>query len=233
MRAAILPALLIATPATAQLSNPPPVASFDTSQLATKTDAQQSRSMADSALAASAAATQAANNAASAASAAATAAASALSSATAASSTASAACQPAAIIPPVEVPGGTPGSGTNCRLANAADNRITRTGLFTVGASGAILCGGSTTCAWLDGAGNPMPLPAGAASYPMFFTGIGAAGGATVRCKVASTTNAAFTGATCTQAVATVSILGAAVEIVAPTGTQVFALSLPSTQANR
>jgi len=151
----------------------------------------------------------------------------------AAAAAAAAACQPMAVVPPTEVPGGTTGSGTNCRLVNAADNRISRTGIFTVSAGGAILCGGSTTCAWLDSAGNPAPLPAGAASYPMFFTAIGATGAPGVKCKVTSTTNTGFTGATCVQSVASISILGAAVEVAAATGTQVFALSLPATQANR
>lgn len=146
---------------------------------------------------------------------------------------ADAACKPMAAIPPVEVPGGSAGSGTNCRLVNAADNRISRTGVFTISAGGAILCGGSTTCAWLDAGGNPMPLPAGAASYPMFFTAIGATGSPGVKCKVTTTTNTGFTGATCVQSVASVTLLGAAVEVAAATGTQVFALSLPATQANR
>lgn len=51
--------------------------------------------------------------------------------------------------------------------------------------------------------------------------------------KVTSSTNTGFTGAQCVQSVAAISILGASVEVAASTGTQVFILSLPSTQANR
>lgn len=141
-------------------------------------------------------------------------------------SAAQAACQPMAQVPPIETPGGTTGSGQNCRLVNAADNRISRTGVFTVTA-GAILCGGSTTCNW------SAALPTGAASYPIFFTAIGATGTPAIKCKVASTSNTGFVGATCVQSVANVNILGAAVEVAAATGTQVFALSLPATQATQ
>lgn len=148
-------------------------------------------------------------------------------SAAAALSAAQAACQPMAMIPPVETPGGSPGTGTACRLADAVNNRISRTGVFTVGAGGAILCGGSSTCTWSTA------LPAGAASYPVFFTAIGATAAPGVKCKVTSSTNTGFTGANCVQSVASVSILGASVEIAAATGTQVFVLSLPSTQANQ
>ncbi len=144
----------------------------------------------------------------------------------AAADKADAACKPMAAVPPTEIPGGTTGSGTDCRLANAANNRISRTGVFTV-TNGQVLCGGSTTCTWAT------PLPAGAASYPIFFTAVGATGAPSVRCKVASTTNTGFTGANCTQAVAAVSVLGASVEIAAATGTQIFALSLPATQASQ
>lgn len=54
-----------------------------------------------------------------------------------------------------------------------------------------------------------------------------------VKCKVTSTTNTGFIGAQCVQSVLSVSVLGSAVEVVAGAGTQIFALSLPSTQANR
>lgn len=150
----------------------------------------------------------------------------------AAAITAAAACQPMAATPPVEVPGGTTGSGQTCRLANAANNRISRTGLFTVGTGGNIVCAGSTTCTWRDTAGNAAPLPAGAASYPMFFTAVGTSSLPSIRCKVLSSTNAGFS-AQCTQSAATVSILGASVELLATSGTQVYALALPATQATQ
>lgn len=134
---------------------------------------------------------------------------------------------PADTPPPTEMPGGAAGSTMTFRRGDAANNRISRTGQFTVSAGGAILCGGSTTCNWST------PLPAGAASYPIFFTAIGATGAPGVKCKVTSTTNTGFTGAQCVQSVASISILGASVEVAATTGTQVFALSLPSTQANQ
>ena len=143
----------------------------------------------------------------------------------AAQDAASAACQPMAALPPIEVPGGTTGTGQNCRLADAANNRISRTGLFTVGANGNIVCSGSTTCSW------SVPLPAGAASYPMFFTSIGTGAMPSVRCRVITSTNTGFS-AQCSQAAASVSILGAAVELLATSGTQVYALALPSTQAS-
>lgn len=136
------------------------------------------------------------------------------------------ACQPTATIPPTEVPGGTTGSGTACRLANSANNRISRTGVFTI-TNGQILCGGSTTCTWATA------LPTGAASYPIFFTAIGSTAAPGVKCKVTSTSNTGFIGAQCVQSVASVSVLGANIEIAAATGTQVFVLSLPSTQASQ
>ncbi len=144
-----------------------------------------------------------------------------------AQSKADAACMPMSAVPPVEVPGGTTGSGQNCRLANAADNRISRTGVFSYNASGQVLCGGSSTCTW------SVPLPAGSASYPVFVTAIGASGAPSIRCKVASSTNTGFTGMTCTQAAASI-VLGGIVELTAGlTPGQIFVLSLPSTQANQ
>lgn len=200
-RLALLGLAFVATPAAAQVVSPlqPPSASVDMSNLATKTELTAAQQ----------------------------AAAQAKSAADAAAAAAAAACTPMAAIPPVETPGGTTGSGNACRLANAAANRISRTGVFTVGAGGVILCSGSTTCAW------DTALPTGAASYPVFFTAIGATAAPGVKCKVTSSTAAGFTGAQCVQSVASVSVLGATVEVAAASGTQVFILSLPSTQANR
>lgn len=140
---------------------------------------------------------------------------------------AQAACQPMAAVPPVEVPGGTTGSGVNCRLVNAADNRISRTGLFSYNASGAVLCGGLTTCTWATA------LPSGAASYPVFVTAVGAGATPSVRCKVTSSTNTGFTGMTCAQASSGI-VIGGLVEITTGlTPGTVFVLSLPATQANQ
>lgn len=144
-----------------------------------------------------------------------------------AQATADSACVPMAVVPPVEVPGGTTGTGQTCRLANAADNRISRTGVFSYNSAGAVLCGGSTTCNWTNA------LPTGAASYPVFITPIGASASPSIRCKVTSSTNTGFTGMTCTQASASI-IIGGIVEITTGlTPGQIFALLLPSTQASQ
>lgn len=149
------------------------------------------------------------------------------STATAAQTAANSACVATPSVPNMEIPGGAAGTNTGqCRPVDSAQPRITRTGLFTVGNGGNITCGGSTTCTWST------PLPAGSASYPMFFTAIGTAAAPSIRCKVLSSTNTGFS-AQCTQAAATVNILGASVELLATSGTQVYALALPSTQASQ
>lgn len=197
MRLFAVLSFMLASPAAAQLTYPP--VAMDASTIATKAEVEAASA------AASAADTKA----------------------TAAQTVASTACQPMAAVPPVEVPGGSAGSGQACRLVNAADNRISRTGQFSYTASGQVLCGGSPTCTWSS------PLPAGAASYPVFVTAIGPAGAPSIRCKVASSTNTGFTGMTCTQATASI-VLGGLVEITTGlTPGQIFVLSLPSTQANQ
>lgn len=198
IRAVLLACLLSASPAVAQVVSVPPQR-VDTSQFATKAEVQQAQSTADGA------ATTAGT----------------------AQTAASSACQPMAAVPPVEVPGGTTGSGTACRLVNSADNRISRTGVFNYNASGQVLCGGSTTCTWSTA------LPSGAASYPVFVTAIGSAASPSIRCKVTSSTNTGFTGMVCTQASASI-IIGGLVEITTGlTPGTVFVLSLPSTQASQ
>jgi len=125
---------------------------------------------------------------------------------------------PADSVPPMEMVGGTAGAAATYRRGDAINNRITRSGVFTVsGATG--LIGGT----WST------PLPATAASYPMFFTGIGAAGSMPIDCLVISSTNTAFQ-AQCRQGVLTLSLLSSPISILAPSGTQVYALALPSTQ---
>jgi len=129
--------------------------------------------------------------------------------------------QPADSAPAVEVPGGAPGATMTFRRGDAIDNRISRTGVFTV--SGALgMIGGTWAAA----------LPSGAASYPMFFTGIGAANTAGIKCKVVSSTNTAFS-AQCTQDLLSILAIGSGVAIPAVAGTQVYALALPSTQASQ
>lgn len=120
--------------------------------------------------------------------------------------------------PPMEMVGGTAGAAPTYRRGDAVNNRITRSGVFTV-ASGSGLIGGT----WST------PLPAGANSYPMFFTGIGAAGQMAIDCLVISSTNTAFQ-AQCRQGVLTLSLLSSPISILAPVGTQIYALALPSTQ---
>lgn len=193
---------------------------------AAKSKADAAATAAAAAQAKADAATTAASTASTTASTANTTASTAQTTANAAAAVAAAACQPMQAVPPIEVVGGTTGTGQNCRLVNAADNRITRTGVFTTGANGMLTCGGTSTCTW------DQPLPAGAASYPMFFTDIGVAGTMLTRCKVVTSTNAGFS-AQCRQEAATISLLGASVSILAPTGVKVYALALPSTQADR
>lgn len=147
----------------------------------------------------------------------------------AAAATAAAACQPMAIIPPVETPGGTTGSGQNCRLVNSANNRISRSAVFSYGSDGRVLCGGSTTCLWRDTAGDLSPLPAGATSYPLLYTPISRA----ANCTVTSTTNTGFTGMVCTQPNLAIALAGSTVLTVGLTPGQVFILSLPATQASQ
>jgi len=128
---------------------------------------------------------------------------------------------PADSVPSIEAPGGAPGATMTFRRGDAVAPRITRSGVFTVsGATG--LIGGT----WST------PLPAGASSYPMFFTGIGPAGSMAIDCIVISSTNTAFS-AQCRQGVLTLSLLSAPISILAPTGTQVYALALPATQVSQ
>ena len=125
---------------------------------------------------------------------------------------------PADSVPPMEMVGGASGATNTFRRGDAAAPRITRSGTFTV-AGGTGLIGGD----WAT------PLPAGAKAYPMFFTGIGAAGQMAIDCIVITSTNTGFQ-AQCRQGVLTLSLLSSPVTILAPNGTQVYALALPATQ---
>ena len=128
---------------------------------------------------------------------------------------------PADTVPPTEMPGGAAGAAATFRRADAANPRITRSGVFTVSGSTGLIGGTWST-----------PLPAGASSYPMFFTGIGPAGSMAIDCIVISSTNASFS-AQCRQGVLTLSLLSAPISILAPVGTQVYALALPATQVSQ
>jgi hypothetical protein len=125
---------------------------------------------------------------------------------------------PADAIPSVEAPGGAAGATMTFRRGDAVAPRITRSGVFTVAGGSGLISG-----TWSS------PLPAGAVSYPMFFTGIGPAGTMLVDCIVISSTNVAFS-AQCRQGVLNLGLLSAPLSVLAPAGTQVYALALPSTQ---
>jgi len=124
-------------------------------------------------------------------------------------------------VPPTEMPGGAPGATMTFRRGDAANPRITRSGIFTVSGTTGLIGGTWST-----------PLPAGASSYPMFFTGIGPAGSMAIDCIVISSTNTAFS-AQCRQGILTLSLLSSPISILAPNGTQVYALALPATQVSQ
>lgn len=158
-------------PGKAQVLNPVVgSAQVDTSNLATKADAQ----------------------------AAATAAAQAKTAADAAAASAATKCTAQPMIPPTEVVGGAAGSGTNCRVVNSIQPRITRVVPFTTTAAGTA----DVTWAALGSAPGVVVVPtvaSGASSAPICLPVAGTitTTGATIRCWT-------------TQSV-TVSILGAAV----------------------
>lgn len=166
-----------------------PTAPMDTSALATKTDLTAAQQAATQAKAAADAAAQAA----------------------------AAACQPSATIPPMEVVGGSAGSGDACRLANAVQPRISRT------VQGVTVAGGTGTVTW-----PAMPTPprltvtpyvaSTASSAPLCFpvAGTVTTTGATIKCYT-------------TQSV-TVSILGAVVAPIttAAAGVTFDVLALPA-----
>lgn len=92
-------------------------------------------------------------------------------------------CTPAATIPPMEVVGGSAGSGNTCRLANAVQPRISRTVPFTTGAAG------TATVAWADMGAIPLlnvqeNVTASATNVPKCYPVIGTitATGATIKC---------------------------------------------------
>lgn len=139
--------------------------------------------------------------------------------ANAAQTAAAAKCAPAAVVPPSETVGGAAGSGTQCRLANSVQPRITRTVAFTT------VAGGTVSVTWADMGAVPLvfPMPniaSSAAQGPMCFpvTGTITSTGATIKC---------FT----TQSV-TVSVLGAVVAPITTAGAGVTGqvLAIPVSQ---
>ena len=124
---------------------------------------------------------------------------------------AAAACQPMAAIPPTETPGGSAGSGLNCRLVNSVQPRITRATVGTTNASGVVTVTWATP---LDAVPIIVPVPMVASSASQVpicapVQGTVTVSGSQVKC---------FT----TQSV-TVSILGA---VVAPITTAASGLSV-------
>lgn len=105
--------------------------------------------------------------------------------ATAAQTAAASACQPMATVPPMEAVGGSPGSGTNCRLANSVQPRITRVVPFITGA------GGTVAVTWADMGAVPGVMPVGyatstATAFPKCAPVIGTitSTGATIKCTM-------------------------------------------------
>lgn len=178
-------ALLIATPAAAQVVSAPTV--VDTSSMDTRIDA----------------ATTAAQNAAAV--------------AVAAQAAAANACQPLASVPPPEVVGGTAGSGSNCRLANAVQPRITRAG------SCVLSTGGTCTVTWttaLAAVPNIIMEPINAGTLP-------------VDCNLTATPTTTSASIKCwTAQSVTVSVLGAVVSpfTTAASGVTVQITAIPPTQ---
>ena len=140
----------------------------------------------------------------------------------AAAASATAACQPMALVPPAEVVGGSAGTGTTCRLANAVQPRITRAGTFTTTAGGVI----SGTWA------IPLDQPPNIVFTPIL------SGSSMVTCKLtAAPTASSFTGMCKTeqQTILSLSIVTSGLTVAPATttaaGVQVQVTALPPTQA--
>jgi hypothetical protein len=184
---------LLATPAAAQVVSPlTSNAAVDTSDLATKSEV----------------------------SIAAQAAAQAKASADAAAAKAAAACQPSATVPPVEMIGGSAGSGDACRLANAAQPRITRAGVVATDTAG------NWSIAWsapLSAIPTVLPVPVNTTTQPIV-------------CNVATRTTTTATGRcwlarTLPAALVTLTSLIAYDVFGAPaSGVSVQVIALPPTQ---
>jgi hypothetical protein len=128
------------------------------------------------------------------------------------------ACQPSATIPPMEVVGGSAGSGDACRLANAVQPRISRTvqGITSAAGTGAVAWPAMPSPPRLTV--TPYVASTSAANAPLCFpiAGTVTVTGATIKC---------FT----TQSV-TVSLLGAVVAPIttAAAGVTFDVLALPA-----
>ena len=103
--------------------------------------------------------------------------------ATAAQTAAAAKCAPMAAVPPAEVIGGAAGSGSNCRLANSVQPRITRSVAFTTTSNG------QAVVTWTDMGAVPLVFPVAnvvstATNVPSCYPVIGTitSTGATIRC---------------------------------------------------
>lgn len=106
------------------------------------------------------------------------------------------ACQPSATIPPMEIVGGSAGSGDACRLANAVQPRISRT------VSGTTVTGGTGAVTWPAMSSVPRltvtPYVASSAvQAPMCFPVAGSVTttGATIKCFTSQSVTVSILGA--------------------------------------
>lgn len=98
---------------------------------------------------------------------------------------ANSACTPMPAVPPTETVGGAAGSGTNCRLVNSVQPRISRTIAFTTGSDG------TAVVTWVSMGITPLVFPvpniaSGATQVPVCYPVIGTitATGVTIKCYV-------------------------------------------------
>jgi hypothetical protein len=109
---------------------------------------------------------------------------------------AAAKCAPMAAVPPPEAIGGAAGSGTNCRLANSVQPRISRTVAFTTNS------GGTAAVTWTDMGTAPLVfavpnVASGAAQGPICYPVAGTitSVGATIKCFTTQSVSVSILGA--------------------------------------
>lgn len=127
--------------------------------------------------------------------------------------------KPGTATPRTEVPGGDNGASAPMLYAPALHQhpRISRSAKLLVGTNGTV------SVTWKD------PLPAGYPSYPVYFTGIGTTTAMPPSCTVQTSTNTGFS-ATCRRPVVSLTLLSTPLLELLPQGSEIFALSLPSTE---
>ena len=103
------------------------------------------------------------------------------------------ACQPMALVPPAETIGGSAGTGSTCRLANAVQPRISRTVAFTTTSTGqAVLTWtdmGATPRIYVQEEVTAATIATAAANVPRCYpiAGTATATGVTIQCYVTQT----------------------------------------------